>query len=1462
LLPPAEDLAAGALFFESLEGMLVTVTSPVTTAPTAVFSSTSEIFAVVDNDADPNNEHPATGLTDRGTIIVEGGDPVLGFTNTNNGDFNPERIQIQDDTGVLAGFRLPDVDTGTRLQNVTGVMSYNFANYEVVATQAFGVAQASPLVKEDGALTGAADRLLVASYNAENLDANDPGDRFTTIADEIINTLNGPDIIALQEIQDNDGPGNAANSTVKAADDTLQMLVDAISAAGGPQYAFKDNPFIGDDTNGGEPGGNIRTAFLYRTDRVDFVECSLRTVGADGSAITDPNGNGNQQTDNTNPFFGSRPPLAATFEFNGQEVTVVNNHFSSKGGSGALLGSEQPPFDASEVQRAAQAQAVNNFVDGLLAQDANAKFIVAGDLNEFPFEEPIDIIKGIGSLANYNVPPTGPFDATGTFTPGGIEVLHDLLDTLPENEQYDYVFEGNAQTLDHFLVSGGLQQGAQFDVVRINAEFADQTSDHDPLLASFEIPPSTANFTLQLLHMSDGEAGLLADDTAPIMGALIDRFEDQYANTVVIAGGDNFIPGPFLNAGTDPSLNAIIGATAPARPDIAIYNAFGVDASVVGNHEFDLGSTVFADAIRPVGAWVGAQFPYLSANLDFSGDIALASRATAGGQEASSVKGRVAPSAIVTEGGEKIGILGATTQLLETISSPNGTEVKGFPTAGQPGDNEEFEDYDLLAAQLQPVINDLIAQGANKIILTTQLQQIVNEQLLATKLIGVDIIVAAGSNTRLGDADDEPAAFPGHEASFEGPYPIVTQGLDGKPTLIVNTDGEFTYLGRLVVEFNDAGEIIIDKLDDYVPVNGAYASTQEELEEAYGADIGQAFAEGSKGDKVRDIVDAVDAVIGAKDGNIVGYTDVYLEGERAFVRNQETNFGNLTADANAYAARQALGDIEFLTSLKNGGGIRAQIGAIDSETSDKIPPLANPDVGKPAGAVSQLDVENALRFDNKLMVFDTTAQGLLNILNHGMSLQLPAGGFPQIGGVRFSYDPDLPAAARIRDIALIDENDNVIAKLVDDGVVLPGAPATITVVTLSFTANGGDGYPVKQNAENFRFLLNDGTLSPPVDEALDFTAPANAPANALGEQQAFNEFMGEFHGTPETAFNEADTPAALDTRIQNVNLREDTVLDSPPILGDDADNQLIGSAGDDVIDGKEGDDHIDGLGGDDELFGGDDDDTINAGEGDDVVHGQHEDDVISGGAGDDELHGDEGGDKILGDADDDTIVGGKGNDTVEGGTGNDVVKAVLAPNKTDGVDSYNGGDGVDTLDFTGSISAIVLNLGAANFGSDTIRNFENVFGGDGNDVLTGTSLANELRGGAGADQLNGGSGNDVLVGGAGNDVMTGGGQSDQFVFNEIGGAKDVITDFAVVGTQQDTLVLAHGLFQNFTGDDPFDLIGSGFLRVQGLAGNRSEVQVDLDGGGNNWQALVELNGTITNGVLADHTVVLPQDPVV
>jgi uncharacterized repeat protein (TIGR02059 family) len=674
---------------------------------------------------------------------------------------------------------------------------------------------------------------------------------------------------------------------------------------------------------------------------------------------------------------------------------------------------------------------------------------------------------------------------------------------------------------------------------------------------------TSTTYTLQLLHFADAEAGMLASQTAPRLAAMVDAFEDNFVNSITLAGGDNFLPGPFLAAGTDDAVrstfNSVTGSnvtgTMPiAAVDIALHNLIGVQASAVGNHEFDLGSNVLAGAFGGGSGFGGAQFPYLSANLDVSGDSALNTRftntqATAGLEEASSLKGRIAPSAVITEGGARIGLVGATTQLLESISSPSGTKVRD-------DDSVRSDDMDLLAAQLQPVIDDLINQGVNKIILMAHLQVLANEKLLATKLSGVDIILAAGSNTRLGDASDTAVAFPGHDAKFADTYPLVIKDKDGRDTLVVNTDNEFTYLGRLVVDFDANGHIVVDSLAANASINGAYAATDANVAQAWNTTVENlattAYSDGTRGDKVQTLTDAVQSVIMAKDGNVYGYADVYLEGERIAVRNQETNLGNLSADANGYALQQALGGAAaqtYIVSLKNGGGIRAQIGTISAPdpvdgTVDKLPP---------EGGVSQLDVENSLRFNNQLMAFDTTPQGLKAILEHSVALLGNQGRFPQLGGVAFSYDKDLAAGSRVSDIALVGDGYRV--NLYDDGALLDGAPAQITVVTLNFLANGGDSYPIKANGSNFRYIVEqaDGqlTLTAAVDEALNFTAPdtisAAVGANTLlGEQAAFEAYMQAFHATPQTAYKQADTPAELDTRIQNLDVRAEDVLAPEP----------------------------------------------------------------------------------------------------------------------------------------------------------------------------------------------------------------------------------------------------------------------------------------------------------------------------
>ncbi|MGQ0503000.1 MAG: lamin tail domain-containing protein [Panacagrimonas sp.] len=440
----------GIDFYESLEGMLVQVRDALVIAPTNRFGET---WVVGDEG------RRATGLNARGGLTLR---------QTPDGiDYNPERIQIDDG---LPGVSMPAVNVGDRLGTLTGVLSYAFGNFELLPLSTPQV-QAGTLQPERAEFAGTGQRLTLASYNVENLDPNDAdgdadvaGGRFDRIAAHVVDNLRAPDILALQEIQDDSG---SANDGTVTAGTTLATLARAIVAAGGPAYtAAEIAPFDGQE--GGQPGGNIRVAYLYNPARVALVP---GTLGAgDAGASTAPALLAGRLALTLSPgrvqpldpaFDNSRKPLAAVFEFRGRRVVVVNNHFSSKGGSDPLFGFAQPPLNGGEAQRNSQAAVVHGFVRDLLAADAKARVVVLGDLNEFSFLPPLETLRG------------------------DPEILTDLGDALlPETERYSYVFEGNAQELDHLLVSPALIEGARFDVIHVNAEFGDAVSDHDPSLAS------------------------------------------------------------------------------------------------------------------------------------------------------------------------------------------------------------------------------------------------------------------------------------------------------------------------------------------------------------------------------------------------------------------------------------------------------------------------------------------------------------------------------------------------------------------------------------------------------------------------------------------------------------------------------------------------------------------------------------------------------------------------------------------------------------------------------------------------------------------------------------------------------------------------------------------------------------------------------------------------------------------
>jgi 2',3'-cyclic-nucleotide 2'-phosphodiesterase (5'-nucleotidase family) len=598
------------------------------------------------------------------------------------------------------------------------------------------------------------------------------------------------------------------------------------------------------------------------------------------------------------------------------------------------------------------------------------------------------------------------------------------------------------------------------------------------------------------------EASIAAVQDAPRFSAVVNALRPQFPNTVVLSSGDNYIPSPFYNASTDRSLQGRYNLT-PGKADIEIINAIGFEAAAFGNHEFDQGTRQIRDLIRPDTGrgYAGARFPYLSANLSFSGTGELASSDfAADGQEASSIRGKIAKTAVITVGGQRIGLVGATTTRLAAISSP-GPEVR---VEGRVDDTDQVS-----AALIQGFVDQLTAQGINKIILLAHLQQLQNEVSLASQLRNVDIIIAGGSHRVIAKPTDRLRTdLPDTRT---GDYPILRSSASGQPVAVVNTGSNYRYVGRLVVSFDANG--VIARID---PVSGAYATD----------DQGVAAVRGTPNPDVVRIANEIGNIIRTKDGRTFGSTTQFLNGLRAEVRTEETNLGNLTADANLAYARTV--DPSTVISLKNGGGIRAPIGATTGggggEPVRRIPPVANPEAGKQSGQISQLDIETALAFNNGLSLLTVTAEELKQIVEHGVAQTQPGatpGRFPQIGGFAFSFDPSRPPGSRVLSLRVDTPTGRDV--VVRNGQVQGDPRRTFRLVTLDFLANGGDDYP-------FPRLSNPNRVNLAPSSGITFDTPGS-------EQDALARYLRQIG-----VFTEPDTPPAQDTRIQNLSARPDTVL--------------------------------------------------------------------------------------------------------------------------------------------------------------------------------------------------------------------------------------------------------------------------------------------------------------------------------
>lgn len=436
---PEED---GMDFFESLESMLVQVNNAVAVSSV---NNYNEVIVLADQGKN------ASGLTKNGVLLAS------------EDDFNPERLML-DDAFIL----MPDIQLGDLITSpVVGIIDYDYKNYRIQPLtkftfqsnnniQAF-LNQEAPVAKET--------QLSLASFNVLNLSHLESIERVRSVANIVVGKLGSPDILVLQEILDDDG---RLNSAVVSADKNLAQLAKSIQEAGGPGYKWM-NIDPKRNTDGGVDGGNIRVVILYRTDRgLSAISATPGKAGQEVGLV----GKGDDLHLSNNPgliwplnyaFNQSRKPIIGQFEFMNQSIFIIGVHLNSKGPDGPLYGDTQPPVLESERQRIAQTKAINGFVKDILESDPEAKVLVTGDFNDFPWTAAIQTLEG--------------------------SQLTNLISTIDEDDWFTYIYEGNGQVFDQIFVTDSLLKNmSEFTVLHLNSVQSgeDQISDHDPVIALFD----------------------------------------------------------------------------------------------------------------------------------------------------------------------------------------------------------------------------------------------------------------------------------------------------------------------------------------------------------------------------------------------------------------------------------------------------------------------------------------------------------------------------------------------------------------------------------------------------------------------------------------------------------------------------------------------------------------------------------------------------------------------------------------------------------------------------------------------------------------------------------------------------------------------------------------------------------------------------------------------------------------
>ncbi|MBF0705294.1 cell wall-binding repeat-containing protein [Alkalihalobacillus hwajinpoensis] len=359
------------------------------------------------------------------------------------------------------------------------------------------------------------------------------------------------------------------------------------------------------------------------------------------------------------------------------------------------------------------------------------------------------------------------------------------------------------------------------------------------------------------------------------------------------------------------------------------------------------------------------KFPIVSSNIDYSKDPYL-SPLYKNEMAMTGDDGTIYPAVILDVNGEEVGVFGLTIESTDELSSP--------------GETISFQNHQEQAEKMIKMFED---KGVNKIVALTHLGKAVEVEL-AKSVEGIDVVVGGHSHTTIEEA-------------------VVVDTFED-PTLVVQANEYSNFLGDLEVTFNEEG--VLTDWDNELLDLGSKSKFEPNAE-------------------AKALYDELKKPLEEIEKEVVGQSDVYLNGKRASVRTGETNLGNLITDGMLYKAQQFT---DATIAITNGGGIR--------ESIDE-------------GPITLGEVLTTMPFGNNLVTLDMTGAEIIDSLEHGVSgVETQEGRFAQVAGLRYSFDKDLPSGERILDVNVKTEN----------GYEDIDPEGTYTVATNAYIAQGGDGY--------------------------------------------------------------------------------------------------------------------------------------------------------------------------------------------------------------------------------------------------------------------------------------------------------------------------------------------------------------------------------------------------------------------